>query len=181
MSNPQDTSAGYPPQPPSAGGQADPTRYPPAGYPADNPPADYTSGEYTRGEYRGGGGMAQAGFTVLAATLMILSGLWSFFVGLTAVIKQHFFVVLPNYTFRLNVHAWGWTHLALGILVFAAGICLLLGQTWARVVGVVLAVISGIANFLFLPYYPVWSIIVVAIDVFIIWALVTGPRQRESI
>jgi hypothetical protein len=184
MSSAQDRSAGYPAGSPSAGD--DSASYPPeAGSPpAGSPQAGYQPGYQDTAAGYGNGtgdGMAQAGFTVLAATLMILSGLWSFFVGLTAVIKQHFFVVLPNYTFHLNVHAWGWVHLALGILVFAAGVCLLLGQTWARVVGVVLAVISGIANFLFLPYYPVWSIVVIAIDLFIIWALVTGPGKRERV
>jgi hypothetical protein len=126
-----------------------------------------------------GGGAAQTGFTVLAATLMILSGLWSFFEGLVAILRQSFFVSMPNYTFQFNVHGWGWIHLALGIVIFAAGVCVLLGQTWARAVGIMLAVFSGIANFLFLPYYPVWSIVVIAIDVFVIWALATGMSQRE--
>lgn len=132
------------------------------------------------GNYDEGGTVAAAGFTALAATLMILTGLWSFFVGLTGVIKSSFFVTVPNYTFQYNIHNWGWTHLILGAVVFAAGVCLLLGMTWARVVGIVLAVISGIANFLFLPYYPFWSIVVIALDVFIIWALVSGARRPVS-
>jgi hypothetical protein len=127
-----------------------------------------------------GGSMAAEGFTVLAATLMILGGLWEFFVGITAVIKQTFYLALPNYTFNLSIHAWGWTHLIIGALVVAAGVCLLLGMMWARVVGVVLAVISGLANFLFLPHYPIWSIIVIALDVFIIWALVSGGRRQVA-
>lgn len=146
-----------------------------------------TSG-YQRGAHRSTGyaepgdgrTVAVMGFTALAAILMILSGLWSFFVGLTGVIKSSFFVTVPNYTFQYNIHNWGWTHLILGAVVFAAGVCLLLGMTWARVVGIVLAVISGIANFLFLPYYPLWSIVVIALDVFIIWALVSGARRPVS-
>ncbi|HEY2550556.1 MAG TPA: hypothetical protein VGI64_08265 [Streptosporangiaceae bacterium] len=129
-------------------------------------------------DYDDGKSMAAASFMVLAATLMILSGLWSIFVGLTAIIQRTFFVSVPNYTFQLSVHNWGWVHLAIGALVFAAGVCLLLGMTWARIVGVALAVISGIANFLYLPYYPLWSIIVIAIDVFIIWALMTSSARR---
>jgi len=78
------------------------------------------------------------------------------------------------------MHNRGWTHLILGAVVFAAGVCLLLGMTCARVVGIVLAVISGIANFLFLPYYPLWAIVVIAIDVFIIWALASGTRRTVS-
>jgi len=56
----------------------------------------------------------------------------------------------------------------------------LLGQTWARWAGVVLAVISGLAGFLFLPFYPFWPILVIAVDVFIIWALVTPGGGRTS-
>jgi hypothetical protein len=105
----------------------------------------------------------------------------SFFVGLVAIIRQSFYVSPPaNYTFQWSVHGWGWTHLILGIVVFAAGACVLLGQTWAKALGIVLAVFSGIANFLFLPYYPLWSIIVIAIDVFIIWALASGIGRRAA-
>jgi hypothetical protein len=125
--------------------------------------------------------MTQAGFTVLAAVLMILSGLWNFLEGLVAIIKQSFFVVTPNYTYQFNVHGWGWLTLSLGIVLFAAGVGVLLGQAWAKVVGIVLAVFSGIASFMFLPYYPVWSIIVIAVDVFIIWALAAGLSRRASV
>jgi hypothetical protein len=129
------------------------------------------------GGYGGGTDVAQTGFTVLAATLMMLAGLLGFFEGLVAILRQSFFVTTSNYTFAFNVHGWGWIHLVLGIVVFAAGACVLLGQTWAKAVGIVLAVFSAIANFLFLPYYPVWAIVVIAIDVFVIWALATGMSR----
>jgi hypothetical protein len=138
------------------------------------------------GSYRGAaampdrGGLATAAGVVLAATLMILSGLLSFFVGLSILIKKAFYGTLPNYAFRWDVHTWGWAELIVGIVVFAAGACVLLGMTWAKIVGIVLAVISAVGNFLFLPYYPVWSIIVVAIDVFIIWALVRSFEARAE-
>ncbi|HEY7011837.1 MAG TPA: hypothetical protein VH480_03715 [Streptosporangiaceae bacterium] len=155
---------------------------------AGNGGATTSTSGYQRGAHRSSGyaetgegrAVAVMGFTALAAVLMILSGLWSFFVGLTGVLKGSFFVSVTNYTFTYNIHNWGWTHLILGAVVFAAGVCLLLGMTWARVVGIVLAVISGIANFLFLPYYPLWAIVVIAIDVFIIWALASGTRRTVS-
>ena len=124
--------------------------------------------------------VAATGFTVLAATLMIISGLWSLFIGLAAIIKSQFFVSLPNYSFRIDITSWGWIHLAVGAVVFLAGICLILGQLWARVAGVVLALISAVANFLFIPYYPVWSLIVIALDIFIIWALMSGERHEPA-
>ena len=125
------------------------------------------------------GGIAATGFTALAAVLMIMSGLWSFFVGITGVLTGAFYITVPNYTFTYSTSEWGWTHLAIGAVIFAAGVCLLLGMMWARVVGVILAVISGLANFLFLPHYPLWSIIVIALDVIIVWALVTGGSRRQ--
>ena len=100
--------------------------------------------------------------------------------GLAGLIKHQFYVVSPNYSFKIDVTAWGWIHLILGVTVAAAGIGLLLGQTWARVVGVILAVISAVANFLFLPYYPFWSILVILLDVMIIWALLVYGRVIGS-
>jgi hypothetical protein len=132
------------------------------------------------GDLRGGTRIAQSGSTVLAATLMMLSGLWSFFVGLTAVLKQSFFVAQPNYTFQFSVHGWGWIHLVLGIVVFAAGACVLLGQTWAKALGIVLAVFSGLSYFLFLPYYPLWSVVLIGVDVFVIWALASSIGRDSA-
>ena len=137
---------------------------------------------YPRDDYGTGRTMAQSGFTVLAATLMILSGLLSFIEGLVAIFRTGaFFTTQAGYTFQFSLHSWGWVHLGVGIVLFAAGACVLLGQTWAKVLGIVLAVCSGVANFIFLPYYPLWSIVLIAVDVFIIWALATGmslARQR---
>jgi hypothetical protein len=140
----------------------------PSGYPQDQYPAD-TSGS-----------AGAAAGTVLAGVLMIVGGLWGFLIGLAVVIKKAFFVpVNTTYAYHWNVTDWGWTHLALGAVVFAAGVCVLLGMVWARVVGVILATLSAIASFMFIPYYPFWSILLVAIDVYIIWALVAaGRRQR---
>jgi hypothetical protein len=74
----------------------------------------------------------------------------------------------------------GWIHLILGIVVVAAGIGLLTGQIWARVFGVIMAGLSALANFLFLPHYPLWSILVIALDVMIIWALLVYGRVIGS-
>jgi hypothetical protein len=121
--------------------------------------------------------------TVLAGVLMMLGGAWEFLTGLAVAIKHGFFApVSSTYAYHWDVQSWGWTTLAIGALVFAAGVCVLLGMTWARVVGVILASFSAIAAFMFLPYYPVWAIILVAIDVYIIWALVSvgGRRRRHA-
>jgi len=118
-----------------------------------------------------------------AATLLILGGLLSFFTGLAVLLGKAFFTSQPDYTttvdkyaFHWNLTGWGWSSLLLGVIVVVAGIFVLLGITWARWFGVVLALISAAGTFLFLPFYPFWSVIVIALDVFIIWALATARR-----
>ena len=118
------------------------------------------------------------GFTIVAAAFMMVSGLLAFFEGVAAIVQGSFFVVSSNYAFNLSATGWGIIHLILGVLVFAAGAALFADKTWARITGVVLASFSAIANFVFLPYYPVWAIVMIAIDMFIIWALLY-PRVRR--
>lgn len=195
MSSPQDRGTGYERDAPTQGGAhragtapreaREAAEYRQSGDQAEYGREGYGSREAygTRDEYEAreryeAREAVATGFTALAATLMILSGLWTFFVGITGVLQGSFYRAVPVYTFSLSVHTWGWIQLVIGAVVFAAGVCLLLGMTWARVVGVVLAVISGLANFLFLPHYPLWSIIVIALDVIIIWALTTSRSRR---
>jgi hypothetical protein len=122
---------------------------------------------------------ARFGGMMLAAVLMIFSGLVTFFYGIVGVIHGTYFVTVNNYVFNFNATGRGIVNLALGAAIFAAGVCLLLGMLWARIVGVVLAVLSGVYNFLILPWYPIWAIILVALNVYIIWALVSGGRSRR--
>jgi hypothetical protein len=119
------------------------------------------------------------GFTMTAAILMMVGGAIGFFEGLAAILNGHFFVVRANYVFEISVTGWGWIHLALGAVMFAAGLALLADMLWARIAGVVVASFSALANFLFIPYYPVWSILIIALDVVIIWALLS-PRREEG-
>jgi hypothetical protein len=128
------------------------------------------------GQRRSGSPGAVAG-TVLAGVLMIISGITGFLAGLAFVIKGSFYVNPSGYAYAWSTKNWGWVELIVGAVVFAAGVCVLLGMTWARVVGVILATLSAIASFMTIPYYPIWSIIVVAIDVFIIWALVRRGQE----
>jgi hypothetical protein len=122
---------------------------------------------------------AAMGFTIAAAVLMMMSGVWNFLEGLAAIIRGSYFIVLPNYAYNISVTGWGWFHLILGAVVAFAGAALLTDQFWARIVGVALAAVSAIVNFLYIPYLPVWSIALIALDVIIIWALL-APRRGFS-
>jgi hypothetical protein len=111
------------------------------------------------------------GFIVFAAVMMIMGGVFQALAGLIAIFENEFYVATRNYLFQFDATSWGWIHLILGVIVGLAGFALLSGATWARVVGITLAVLSAIANFLFIPYYPFWSLLIIALDVFVIWAL----------
>jgi hypothetical protein len=122
---------------------------------------------------------AAKGLTLFAAVMLMLSGAWNFFEGLAAVIHGSYYVVTHNFVFNVSVTSWGWWHLIMGVIVFAVGACLVMDMLWARVTGVVIAALSAVVNFLYIPYQPVWSVVVIAIDVFVIWALL-APRDRYA-
>ena len=150
----------------------------PAGaYSEEQPYAPETrEGRYTGQRRAEGAGGALAG-TILAGALMIISGAIGFLYGLAMVIRGHFFAFHAGYAYAWTTTNWGYAELILGGLIFFAGFCVLLGMMWARILGVMLAVLSAVAAFLTIPFFPAWSIVVVAINVFIIWALVY-PRRH---
>jgi hypothetical protein len=120
---------------------------------------------------------AAVGFTFFAAMMMIIIGAFHVMSGLVGILENEFFVTTPNYIFEFDVSAWGWIHVILGTVVVIAGFSLFSGAVWARSVGVFLALLSAIANFAFIPYYPLWSIVIIAIDVTVIWALTAHGRD----
>jgi hypothetical protein len=111
------------------------------------------------------------GLTVFAAVIMIIAGVIQALQGIVALANSNFYVVGAKYTFQFDVTAWGWIHLLLGIAVAVVGVFLFMGQTWARWTGILIVAIAMIANFAWVPYYPVWGIIVLALDGAVIWAL----------
>ncbi|WP_456824430.1 DUF7144 family membrane protein [Cellulomonas sp. P5_E12] len=117
------------------------------------------------------------GLSVFAGTLMVLIGILHAIQGVVALVNDTFFVVGPEWTFQFDVTTWGWIHLLVGILVAFAGFFVFRGAIWARTVGVLLAAFSAIVNFTWLPYYPVWALVVIALDVFVIWALTVHGRD----
>ena len=116
---------------------------------------------------------------VFAASLLTLIGCFQVIAGLAAVFDDDFFVITRNYTFDLDTTAWGWIHLLLGILLVATGVGLFSRRPWAGVTALGLAMFSAVANFLFIPYYPFWAILLIALDVWVIWAL-TRPGAIET-
>jgi hypothetical protein len=120
------------------------------------------------------------GFTLYAAVLMLMIGFFEALAGLVAIFENEFYLTTRNYLFQFDVTSWGWIHLVVGLIVALAGWGLLSGRTWARVVAITLAVLSATANFLFIPYYPFWSLLLIALDVFVIWALTAHGHDLQS-
>jgi hypothetical protein len=121
------------------------------------------------------------GGVIFAATLMIFGGAMAIIEGISAIAKDNLFVSTPNYTLRFSVTGWGWVHLIIGIVVVLAGFYLFTGATWARYIGILVAAVSAFFNFFFIPYYPFWALTLIAIDIFVIWALATARRTAEGL
>lgn len=117
------------------------------------------------------------GFTAFSGIMMVLMGFWWLFVGLVAVLNDEFYVVTQEWIFKFDVTTWGWIHMGLGLLILLAGFGLFSGAVWARTVGVILAVISALVAFAWMPYYPLWAVIFVAVSVAIIWSLTSHGRD----
>src|SRR5206468_3029962 len=120
------------------------------------------------------------GGAVFAATMMVMIGVFQILMGISAIANDDFLVARGSYVYNVDLTGWGWIHLGLGVLVLIAGMGVYANATWAKVAGIVLAVFSAIDNFLFLPYYPIWSLLLVALDVFVIWALAYSLRTESE-
>jgi hypothetical protein len=109
---------------------------------------------------------------------MLMIGIFQIVAGLAAIFEDQFFVLTANYAFDLDVSAWGWIHLLIGIALVVAGWALYAGRVWAGILALTLAVLSAVANFFFIPYYPFWSLLVIGLDVWVIWALTRPGTLR---
>ena len=117
------------------------------------------------------------GFTAFAAVMMIMIGVFQAIAGVVALVNDQFYVVGEEWVFQFDITTWGWVHLLLGVVFGVAGAALFSGAVWARTVGVIVAVVSAVVNFAWLPWYPIWGVIMITVDVFVIWALTVHGRD----
>ena len=111
------------------------------------------------------------GAVLFAGFLLILIGIFQIFQGLAALFEDTFFVATENYFLEFDVTAWGWIHLLVGLVLIFGGYALMAGRTWGRILGLFLASLSAVVNFLYIPYYQAWSLLSIALAVWVIWAL----------
>lgn len=117
------------------------------------------------------------GISVFAAAMLMMSGLAEALNGIAALINDEFLVRVGGYIYAFDSTTWGWIHLLLGAAFVAVGVFILMGKSWAYLAGIVLAVLNGLLNFLWLPISPIWAVLFIAINVLIIWALATTRRD----
>jgi hypothetical protein len=120
------------------------------------------------------------GWIWFAALMMILTGAFNIIYGLVAILRNTFFLETPNNTLLFNLSAWGWIHLILGILLVLAGFAVIAGQAWGRAVAIVLAMVNAITQMMLFSAYPWWSLLTIAIDVLVIYALIVHGRESEE-
>ena len=124
---------------------------------------------------------AWVGMVLFGGIMMLMMGGFQIIEGFVALFKDDYYLVTRNgLVVNVDYTTWGWTHLLIGLVAVAAGIGVLLGQMWARVVGIIIAVLSALANIAFLSAYPVWSTIIIAVDVLVIYALTVHGSEVKS-
>ncbi|MFE3289786.1 hypothetical protein [Rhodococcus sp. NPDC059234] len=106
-----------------------------------------------------------------AAVLLVVVGVLQVLQGIAAVGNDEIFTVGVDYTYELDLTAWGWIHIALGVVIALVGVALFGAGIWARTLAIVIAGLSIVANFLWLPYSPWWAGLIIALDVVVIWAV----------
>jgi hypothetical protein len=121
------------------------------------------------------------GWIAFAGIMMMILGALQAFYGLVAIVNDEWVLWGNGNAVVIDITAWGWVHLIIGIVVVLAGIGVLLGNVLARIVGIVVAAVSLIASFLALPLYPVWSLVVITLDVLVIWALVAHGSEMKRV
>ncbi len=120
------------------------------------------------------------GWIYFAGIMLIIGGIFSAIYGLIAIVNDTWAVWGNRGTVYLDLTQWGWVHLIVGVLVILAGVGVLSGNVFARAIAVLIASVSMVLNFVALPIYPVWSILVITVDALVIWALVVHGDEVEA-
>jgi hypothetical protein len=143
--------------------------------------ADATRSTGNTARQPGGRSAWASGGVVFAGVLMLIEGLFGILNGIAAIANDDVYAGIGDYVFEFDLTTWGWIHLILGVLVAVTGWGILKGADWARGLGVGLAALVVILQFIWLPYQPLWAVISIAVGVFVIWALCTDHGRTPSV
>jgi hypothetical protein len=121
------------------------------------------------------------GWIAFAGVMMMMLGAFHAIEGLVAIFQDSYFLVgQDDLVVHVDYTMWGWVHMLVGILVVSAGAAVLTGHMWARVIAVIVAFGSALLNIAFLSAYPIWSTIMIAVDVLVIWAVMVHGREMKD-
>jgi len=120
------------------------------------------------------------GWISFAGVMLILAGSLGLIFGIIAAVNDNWVVFANRGAVSLDLSTWGWVHIIVGAIVLLAGFGVFTGNILARIIGVLVALASLILNFLWLPVYPVWSVIIITIDLLVIWALTAHGREMRT-
>jgi hypothetical protein len=123
-------------------------------------------------------GFVVAGITGFAGVMLMTVAIFQILEGISAIANDKLYIRGLNYAYEFDVTTWGWIHLVIGVIALCAGFGLLVGQFWARLTGILIASLGCVANFAFLPYYPFWSVAIIAFNIFVIWAIATQMTEE---
>ena len=124
---------------------------------------------------------AWTGWVVFAGVMLMTLGAFQVIEGIVALVKDGFYLVRPTgLVVNVNYNTWGWTHLLIGAVAILTGLGLFAGNMAARVVGIGIAVLSAIVNLGFIAAYPIWSTIIIALDVIVIFAIIVHGGDLKS-
>jgi hypothetical protein len=126
-------------------------------------------------------GAVAYGVSAFAGVMLLTVALFQVMEGIAAIAKDEIYVTGVDYVYKFDATAWGWGHLIIGLIAIATGVGLLMGQTWASITGIAIAFVSALSYFAYVPYYPLWSIIIIAFDVFVIWALCVQLSREDAV
>lgn len=125
-------------------------------------------------------GLFADGMVTFAGIMLAITSLFQVLEGIAAAADDKVYVRGLSYTYEFDVTAWGWFHIIVGAIGLATGIGVLMRQAWARFCGIAIAGLSMLMNFAFMPYYPFWTAVIMAFDVFVIWALCQQRRVEDQ-
>ena len=110
------------------------------------------------------------GLAIFGAIGLATVGFFQVIMGISAALKDKVYVQTGSYLWELNLPAWGWVHIILGAFAVVVGVTILAGAKWSLLAGIVIAVVSALSNFAFLPQAPWWAFLIIVIDLVLIWA-----------
>lgn len=146
--------------------------------------SDYATSDAPGRYPTGTGGRVQTGWVgwvLFASVMLVLLGTFHAIQGLVALFRDEVYVVgSRGLVVNVDYTAWGWVHLIGGVLAIVVGLCLMRGQLWARILAVVVALLSAVVNVAFLPAYPIWSVMMIALDVLVIWAVTVHGSELKT-